>query len=122
MVGLSEVFTRYGFAIIAAVVLASASARVSKYNTSKSVVSIDGSKLFSISGVWSVIKSKSRKPTLFSSQRLMSRGGVTTTGVASTISSKEVKVLPGLSSDIALQSVLSIFSILTYILWERVTS
>jgi hypothetical protein len=42
--------------------------------------------------------------------------GLTTTGVASTINSKEVKVLPAESSDIALQSVLAIFSTLTYTL------
>ena len=63
-----------------------------------------------------MIKSKSRKPTLSSSQRLMSSGGVTTTGAASTINSKELKVLPAESSDIALQSVLAIFSTLTYTL------
>ena len=37
MVGLSEVFTRYGLAMIAVVVFNSASGKLSKYNTSKSV-------------------------------------------------------------------------------------
>ena len=66
--------------MIAVVVFKSASEGLSKYNTSKSVLSKEGSRPFRISGVWSVIKSKSRKPSLSSSQRLMSDGGVTITG------------------------------------------
>ena len=68
-----------------------------------------------------MIKSNSRKPSLSSSQRLISDGCVTITGVASTINSKEVKVLPAESSETALQSTLEMFSTLTYTVWEFVT-
>ena len=78
--------------MIAAVVFASASRRLSKYNTSKSARSgfKIGSKLFSISGVWSAIKSKLIKPTLFSSQRLISSGDGIKNGVVSTIASTAI--------------------------------
>ena len=80
--------------MIAAVVFASASRRLSKYNTSKSVRSgfKIGSKLFSIWGVWSAIKSKSTKPTLFSSQRWMSKSVEVRVGRASTVNFIELEV------------------------------
>jgi hypothetical protein len=48
MVGFEEVLTRYGLAMIAEVVFNSASDKLSKYNTSKTVVSKEGSKPLSI--------------------------------------------------------------------------
>ena len=80
--------------MIAAVVFASASRRLSKYNTSKSARSgfKIGSKLFSISGVRSVIKSKSTKPDRSSSQRSISKSVEVRVGKASTVNLIELEI------------------------------
>ena len=108
-----DVLTRYGFGNWEPGVLAIASIWSLKYNTSKSAVFKEGSRPLNISGVWSAIKSKSKNPTLFSSQRLISDGRVIITGAGSTISSKDINGLPVASLEMALHSGLSIFSTLT---------